>query len=55
MIQPGSNIIINEPIQYEDNPNQYKQITDQKEIEDHLLKRNIVHFGQAKDTPFAQG
>jgi hypothetical protein len=33
----------------------WKHITDQKQIEEHILKRNKKHFGQAKSTPFGNG
>jgi hypothetical protein len=35
--------------------NKWKSITDPIEIEKQLIDRNIVHFGQADNTPFANG
>jgi hypothetical protein len=31
------------------------RISDQKIIEQHILERNEIHFGQASNTPFANG
>jgi hypothetical protein len=38
----------------ESRPDTWVRITDPAVIEDRLLTRNIDHFGQAKNTPFAQ-
>jgi hypothetical protein len=44
-------------IQCEDDQHQFswKTISDPEEINDKLTQRNILHFGQASETPFASG
>jgi hypothetical protein len=36
-------------------PTEWISVTEPDQVTNHILDRNVIHFGQAKDTPFAKG